>query len=188
MPAQFPNFERHRHVVDRLVRQSRQSGRIVKRKADVFAELADEIRAFQTAVDAFDEAAATRLELNRTDLRCVDILGAAGRLSAGQIAERMHMTTGAVTTMLDRLERQGMAQRTRDDHDRRRVHVELTPAAQERIAAIYDELILEDAIRRASAYTVDDLDLIVRFLQDSRATYEQALDELAQRPDAARHS
>lgn len=152
----------------------------------MFAELGDEIRAFQTAVDAFDEAAASRLELNRTDLRCVDILGAAGRLTAGQLAERMRMTTGAVTTMLDRLEQRELARRIRDDRDRRRVHIELTPEAQERIAAVYDELILGDAIRRASTYTIDELRLIVRFLRDSRATYERALDELAQRPDAGR--
>lgn len=159
---------------------------MVNRKADMFAELGDEIRAFQTAVDAFDEAAAARLELNRTDLRCLDILGAAGRLTAGQVAERMRMTTGAVTTMLDRLEQRQLAQRIRDDRDRRRVHVELTPEAKERIAAVYDQLILGDAIRRASSYTIEDLRLIVRFLRDSRATYEQALDELAQRPDAGR--
>jgi len=158
----------------------------VKRKADMFAELGDEIRAFQTAVDAFDEAAAARLELNRTDLRCLDILGAAGRLTAGQIADRMRMSTGAVTTMLDRLEQRELARRTRDDRDRRRVHVELTREAQERIAAVYDDLIRGDAIRRASTYTIDELRLIIRFLRDSRATYERALDELTQRPNAGR--
>lgn len=157
-----------------------------KRRADVLAELGGEIRAFQTAVDTFDEAAARRLELHRTDLRCLDILGAAGRLTAGQVAEQMHMTTGAVTVMLDRLEQRGLAQRTRDELDRRRVYVELTAPARDRIAAVYDELILDDAMRRASRYTIDELRIVVRFLQDSRATYDQALQELARRPEAGR--
>lgn len=150
------------------------------RKADVLAELGSEIRAFQTAVDAFDEAAASRLDLNRTDLRCVDILGVSGRVTAGQLAERMHLTTGAVTIMLDRLERGGLARRIRDEHDRRRVHVELTEEAQARIAAIYDELILRDARRRANRYTTAELAVVVRFLRDARATYEAALEELTE--------
>lgn len=157
------------------------------RKVDVLAELGGEVRAFQTAVDAFDEAAATRLELNRTDLRCLDILGAAERLTAGQVARQMRMTTGAVTIMLDRLERRGLAQRTRDEQDRRRVHVELTPAARERVAAVYDELILDDAMRRAGGYTIAELRVVIRFLRDSRATYERALGELEQRPEVGRH-
>jgi len=157
-----------------------------KRRAEVLAELGGEIRAFQTAVDAFDEAAATRLELNRTDLRCLDILGSAGRLTAGHIARQMHMTTGAVTIMLDRLERRGLAKRTRDEQDRRRVHVELTPAAQERIAAVYDELILGEAMRRIAGYTIAELRIVIRFLRDSRAAYEHALSELEERPQAGR--
>lgn len=156
------------------------------RRVDVLAELGGEIRAFQTAVDAFDEAAATRLELNRTDLRCLDILGAAERPTAGQIARQMRMTTGAVTIMLDRLERRGFAQRTRDEQDRRRVHVELTDAARELIAAVYDELVLGDAMRRAAGYTIAELRVVIRFLRDSRATYEHALAELGQRPHAGR--
>lgn len=157
-----------------------------RRKTDAIVELGGEIRAFQTAVDAFDEAAAERLGLNRTDLRCLDILGAAGRVTAGQLAEQMRLTTGAITIMLDRLEQHGLAQRTRDDQDRRRVYVELTPAAQERIAAIYDDLILDDAIRRASRYTIDELSTVVRFLRDSRATYETALTQLKDGPAASR--
>ena len=38
------------------------------------AELAEQIQAYQARVDAFDELAATRLGVNRTDLRCVEIL------------------------------------------------------------------------------------------------------------------
>jgi DNA-binding MarR family transcriptional regulator len=103
-------------------------------------ELIKELRAHQTAQDAFDQAAADYLGVNRTDHRCIDILDQHGPMTAGRLAELADLSTGAVTTVLDRLERAGYARRTRDAEDRRRILVELTPLAWERASVFYTEV------------------------------------------------
>jgi DNA-binding MarR family transcriptional regulator len=81
----------------------------------------------------FHQAVADRLGLHVSDLRCLNILLDAGSLPAGEIGERTGLTTGAVTRMVDRLERAGYVHREPDPADRRRVIVSLVA---ERMAAI----------------------------------------------------
>jgi DNA-binding MarR family transcriptional regulator len=85
------------------------------------------IRAYQTAVDNFDQACADHLGFNRTDARCVDLIDQAGGMTAGELAKAAGLTTGAVTAVVDRLEAAGVARRVPDPSDRRRVRIEVTP-------------------------------------------------------------
>ncbi|WP_374772399.1 MarR family transcriptional regulator [Streptomyces sp. NBC_01310] len=82
---------------------------------------------------------AQRLGLNVTDLTCLGhILGAGDApLAAGELAELVDLTTGAVTGVLNRLERAGYARRRPDPADRRRVRVVAEPAAAARVVAVY---------------------------------------------------
>jgi DNA-binding MarR family transcriptional regulator len=88
-----------------------------------------EFRRYQNATDEFEETVAELLGMNRTDLRCTDIIDRYGRITAGDLARETGLTTGAVTSILDRLERLGSVKRVRDQEDRRRVMVELTDKA-----------------------------------------------------------
>ncbi|WP_198655215.1 MarR family winged helix-turn-helix transcriptional regulator [Streptomyces geranii] len=83
---------------------------------------------------------ARRLELNVTDLTCFGFVLEAGKdlLTAGDLAERAHVTTGAVTGILNRLERAGYITRRPDPKDRRRVRVAAQPAAVARVRALYE--------------------------------------------------
>ena len=125
------------------------------------------MRAAQSATDRFDQAVADSLGLNRTDMRCVDILDREGRLTAGQLADHVGLTTGAVTTLVDRLERAGLARRVRDSEDRRRVYVELTDAARENGQRFYAEhaTLAESLYER---YTEGEIELLLEFVQRSR--------------------
>ena len=79
------------------------------------------------AASDFDERLAKKLKLSRTDMRCLDLIGRLGPMTAGRLAEESGLTTGAVTFILDRLEQSGMVTRRRDTEDRRRVWVEIVP-------------------------------------------------------------
>ncbi|WP_406180494.1 MarR family winged helix-turn-helix transcriptional regulator [Streptomyces sp. NBC_01006] len=80
------------------------------------------------------------LGLNVTDLTCLGhILGAGDDpLGAGDLAELTNLTTGAVTGVLNRLERAGYARRQPDPADRRRVRVVADPEAAARVFAVYE--------------------------------------------------
>ena len=106
-------------------------------RAELIAALTAEVRQQQIAYDRFHDAVAAYLGVNRTDLRCLDILDLAGRRTAGELATEMGMSTGAVTALIDRLEKAGYVSRVRDPGDRRRVLVEPTELARQRGWEIY---------------------------------------------------
>jgi DNA-binding MarR family transcriptional regulator len=94
-------------------------------------------RLHQNAYDRFEDAAAEYFGVNRTAMRCMDVLERAGQLTAGEIARQTGLTSGAVTALLDRLERADYVRRLRDETDRRRILVELTDKARRGAAEVY---------------------------------------------------
>lgn len=77
----------------------------------------------------FGEEVARRMGINHTDLECIDVIGQRERVTAGEVAEASGLTTGAVTGVIDRLEKAGYVKRERDPADRRKVYVRLLPKA-----------------------------------------------------------
>jgi DNA-binding MarR family transcriptional regulator len=122
-------------------------------------EVADAIRAHGTAQDLLDEAAAARLGINRTDARVLDVLERSGEVTAGAIARQTGLTTGAITVLLDRLERASYVRRTRDKEDRRRVLVEITAKARKQALELYGP-IGEEAHGQLEDYSDQELRLL----------------------------
>lgn len=83
-----------------------------------------------TATILFHQAVADRLGVSATEVKCYSILRQAGPITAGDLAERTGLTTGAITGVVDRLERAELVRRVRDPHDRRRIVLELVPNAE----------------------------------------------------------
>ena len=67
-------------------------------------QLAEAIRTYHVAFEAVDDAACQYMGINRTDLRCLDIVGRAGPMTAGRLAEESGLTNAAITIVLDRME------------------------------------------------------------------------------------
>lgn len=86
------------------------------------------------------DAVARLVGLNSTDLECLDLLCLAGPTTAGQLATQSGLTTGAMTAVIDRLERAGFARRMRDAEDRRLVRVEVLPENVRRVEMLYRPL------------------------------------------------
>ena len=137
---------------------------------EVGAEL-DELR---RSGDQLDEAIALQFGLNRTDLRCLGILYRRGRVAAGELAEESGLTPGAITTVLDRLEKGGYANRVADPADRRRVLVVSTVATREIGARIQGEV--ELATRALlEGREPDELTVIRDYLRGTRSVYESQI-------------
>jgi DNA-binding MarR family transcriptional regulator len=148
------------------------------------AELGDEVRVLQAAVDALDEAVAAHLGVNRTDLRCLDVLMRMGTATAGQLAAELDLTTGSVTALLDRLARLGYLTRTPDPADRRRVVIRPTAMMVERATELYGPIAREGA-REVARYSVAELELLLDFLRRSRRLQEEHRDRIRALPLAA---
>ena len=104
------------------------------------------VRAYQTGVDNFDQATADHIGINRTDARCIDLIDQAGGMTAGELAQAAGLTTGAVTAVVDRLEKAGLAQRVADPSDRRRVRIEATPLLGEHTDRLFGPMLDESQV------------------------------------------
>ena len=133
-----------------------------EKKQQLVDELVRMARAHEAANDAFDEVAREKLGINRTDLRCLNIIENSGPMTAGRLAELSGLTTAAVTSVLDRLERVGYARRVRDQPDRRQVMVEVTPLLAERATPIWGPL-GEEARSTLSRMSAEELQALIDF-------------------------
>jgi DNA-binding MarR family transcriptional regulator len=141
-------------------------------KRKVFEELIYEVRRSQNATDRFDQAVADAIGINRTDLRCLDVIQREWPVPAGRLADQMGLTTGAITTVLDRLERAGYARRVRDPSDRRRVLVEPTLDALEGAGDLYAEHIAMSE-RTYKRHTEEELALLLEWVREGRELNER---------------
>ena len=134
------------------------------------------VRASQTATELLDSAVADYLGLDRSAYRALDILDQEGPMTAGRLAERARLSPAATTALLDRLEEKGLARRTRDTEDRRRVLVEVTPELQRGAEALYGTF--EDGMRALDAYSDEQLEFLIAFLHGSVAFQEERMRRL----------
>jgi DNA-binding MarR family transcriptional regulator len=111
-------------------------------RQQLLAKLWDLGRQMSTQTVFLHQAIAQTIGLNATDTKCVDLILRApdGKLTAGQLSEMSGLTTGAVTHILDRLEKKGFVERQRDPSDRRKVLVSVTMESLESVGPRYEEM------------------------------------------------
>jgi DNA-binding MarR family transcriptional regulator len=138
----------------------------------------DLLRELAASLDALTNAASPHAGLNRTDMRALDIINMQQGLTAGQLASRLKLTTGAITGVLDRLERGGHARRTHDQEDRRRVVVQPTAEAR-RFGSVVFRQLGEDLDELLMQYTEPERELIDSFLRSVTALVTRRADDLS---------
>ena len=134
----------------------------------------------------FSQAAAERLGLNSTDLECLGVIASAPA-TAGELAQATGLTTGAITGVIDRLERAGYARREHDKVDRRKVRVRAQAEALAKTAPIFEPM------RRASAevlsrYSDAELALILDFLTRAQTASVKVVAALRKTPKTKQKS
>lgn len=96
------------------------------RKEEIIEAINDKFREMSTETIMFHQAVADILGLHITDHKCLDFIYRFGAMPAGRLADLTGLTTGAVTGIIDRLEKAGYVRRISDPKDRRRTIVEPT--------------------------------------------------------------
>jgi DNA-binding MarR family transcriptional regulator len=135
-------------------------------------ELEEAMRRVSAQGVLFGQAVANVAGLSGSDLDCMDFLNLEGRMTAGRLAELTGLTTGAITGVIDRLEKAGLVRRERDEIDRRKVYIMTVPENAARIGRLY--VPMQQAMHKVwSAYTEAELLLLLRFAREGyRASLE----------------
>jgi DNA-binding MarR family transcriptional regulator len=147
-----------------------------RRREELLTRLSDGFRQLSAATILFHQAIADRLGMNITDHKCADILARAGPLTAGELARRTGLTTGAITGVIDRLEKRGFVQRVRDPDDRRRVVVSPLVKRMEQVIAPLFESMGQSAAALCSRYSTEELAVIDDFTSRCQ---EMTVDEVS---------
>lgn len=160
------------------------------RRKFLLQRLYDLGRVVSTRTVFLHQAIAQQVGLNATDTKCVDLIlrGPPEGATAGWLSEQTGLTTGAVTHILDRLERRDVVERVRDTEDRRRVFVRVRLESLEPMAPFY-EAIGEAFGALAKRYTDQQLETICDYMERASEVSEQELAKLrARAPDTTRPS
>ena len=151
------------------------------------------LRRLITEAIGTNEMVAASLGINPTDLRCLELAASEPEMTPSRLAELSHLTSGAVTGVLDRLERGGFLRRESDPTDRRRLLVRVDSARWAELEAQYAPLIeravaagaaVSPAIaREGEAHLTALTDALAREADRLRvATYGGILDDAYQAP------
>jgi predicted transcriptional regulator len=122
-------------------------------------------RELATAVVTFHEAVAAQLGVTAADQRVLGVLGQMGIATPGQLAETTGLTTGAITGIVDRLERAGFVRREPNPKDRRSIFVHACNA--ERLGKVMGPIfgsLTEEMEKLRSRYPAEKLDTIHAYL------------------------
>ncbi|HEY6762085.1 MAG TPA: MarR family transcriptional regulator [Baekduia sp.] len=129
---------------------------------------------------AFDALAAQELGVNQTDLHCLNIVESRGGVTAGALATEAGLTTGAITGVIDRLERAGYVRRERDAEDRRRVAIVVTPEFYAAAGGIWGPVKEDWDTTLAARFTGAELDVVTAFLAATEELTRRHLARLGQ--------
>jgi DNA-binding MarR family transcriptional regulator len=149
-----------------------------ERRAALISQLIvlGEMASTETAL--FQQAAAAKYGLGITDMKALSVLFREGPMTAGHIAQRLSLTTGAVTSVIDRLERRGVVRRTPDPKDRRKVIVTIDYEALASGENVYRSM-GEAFANLHETYSTEQLEFLVRYHQKSIELTKQEIAKLA---------
>ena len=149
-------------------------------KAKKIEAIGDLLKIMSTHSTLRSALVANKLQINTTDLECLEILMRLGKTTAGVLSAETKLTTGAVTKMIDRLEKAGFVKRHFEKSDRRKVFIELEmEAVSKKVLPLYIPLGVEIA-NHLNNYSESQLTLIMDFLSSSIKISEVDLQKLSE--------
>jgi DNA-binding MarR family transcriptional regulator len=154
-----------------------------KARAALMQELEHAVRKSSALGVIFGQAVAGKVGLSSSDLECLDFLNIEGRVTAGRLAELTGLTTGAITGVVDRMEKAGLVRRERDADDRRKVFIAIVPESIARIGRFYEPL-QRAVLRDWEGYSDAELKLLLRFMSQGYTTMLAVIEELKATVDA----
>src|ERR1700712_4331191 len=148
-----------------------------KARAALLTELEHAVRKSSALGVIFGQTVASRVGISSSDLECLDFLNIEGRVTAGRLAELTGLTPGAITGVVDRLEKAGLVRRERDEEDRRKVFIAIVPENVAKVGRFYEHL--QRGMQELwETYSDAELKLMLRFMTQGYETMLAATEEL----------
>jgi DNA-binding MarR family transcriptional regulator len=154
---------------------SRPNSKINKRR-ELLNRLQDLGRKISTQTAFLHQAIAQSVGLNATDTKCIDLILSHphGSVTAGELSVMTGLTTGAITHILDRLEKRQFIERVRDTSDRRKVFIRVRSETLEPLAPKYEE-IGKAYMKLAERYDDGELQLICDYMESASEVSKREL-------------
>jgi DNA-binding MarR family transcriptional regulator len=130
--------------------------------AALTADLTRAVRLFIAGSSLYSQRVAEKLGLHPTDLQFLNVLELLGPLTPKVLGQFSGLSSGGVTVVLDRLEREGYVRRQPNPNDGRSVVVEFSPAKRRKVKAHYDAVEQEFAKLLASS-SIEELETALAF-------------------------
>jgi DNA-binding MarR family transcriptional regulator len=141
--------------------------------------VAGKLQRFGMARDRMRAALAHRAGIAQTDLDALEYLEAEGPLTQRDLGERLSITSGAVTMLIDRLEAAGWVRRGPHPTDRRYVLLELTEQAEREAPPGLN--VFHDRIRAiANSVPVEHREALCTFLVSAAEAASSAAEDLSE--------
>src|SRR3982750_4201809 len=140
-------------------------------------ELEEAMRRSSAQGVIFGQTVANVAGISGSDLECLDFLILGGRVTAGRLAEVTGLTTGAITGVVDRLEKAGLVRRERDENDRRKGFIAAVPENVAKIGKFYQHM-QRAMLKEWDSYSDAELRLLLRFMTRGYTTMLAATEEL----------
>ena len=148
-----------------------------KARAALLTELEEAMRRSSAQGVLFGQTVANVAGISGSDLECLDFLNLEGRVTAGRLAEVTGLTTGAITGVVDRLEKAGFVRRERDETDRRKVFIVTVPSSVAEIGRFY--VPMQQAMHNVfRSYSEAELQLLLRFASEGYKAVLEATEML----------
>jgi len=135
-------------------------------KAELTERLMLALRRSSAAGVLHGQTIARQAGINSTDMECLDLILMSGPSTAGEIGRRTGLSSGAVTGLIDRLEKAGLVERTADPNDRRKVVVKVREDRIGPIARPFEPLAKRMQALLAT-YSREELKLLLDFTERS---------------------
>lgn len=146
-----------------------------KTRSEMLGELIRSEKDLSRVSLMFRSVIASRFGLNVTDGECVDYLMDTGPIPAGKLAEITGLTHGAITNVIDRLEKAGFVTRQSDPDDRRKVIVAIVQDKVDAVAEVYRPTVMK-ILEMYSGYSDEQLAFLLGFYRQLMRIYQEGIE------------
>ena len=124
------------------------------------------------------EAISRKAGLSGTDHKYLGLLIENGPMTAGELSQRTGLTGGAITGLIDRLEKKKLAKREFDKEDRRKVFIVANEANTIKLLTPLFKELQQKTTKLLASYSDRDLEIIKKYMVEATGVMNDVLENL----------